>query len=92
MQIFYFKIPDDVDIVSVEVTSESEKCAIVSIMNVSVSDNSCMSVETIIITHNDPRHIIQCSSVNDLLKNVGNEGIRQTMTSLALLTFQVRKN
>lgn len=74
MQIFYFKIPDDVDIVSVEVTSESERCAIVSIMNVSVSGYSCMSVDDhgIIITqcHNDPRHnniIIQCSSVNDLL-------------------------
>ena len=45
MQIFYIKIPDDVDIVSVEVTSESERCAIVSVMNVSVSGESCMSVD-----------------------------------------------
>lgn len=37
MQIFYFKIPDDVDIVSVEVTSESGRCAIVSVMNIDVS-------------------------------------------------------
>ena len=58
MQIFYFKIPDDVDIVSVEVTSESERCAIVSIMNVSVSGYSCMSVEIITITHNDPHHTV----------------------------------
>ena len=35
---------------------------------------------------------IQCPPVNDLLRSVGNEGIRQTMTTLALLTFQVRKN
>ena len=37
MQIFYFKIPDNVDIVSVKVTSESEGCAIVSAMNIDIS-------------------------------------------------------
>ena len=37
LQIFYFKIPDDIDIISIEVTSKSGKCAIVSVQNISVS-------------------------------------------------------
>ena len=37
LQIFYFKIPDDIDIISIEVTSKSERCAIVSVQNISVS-------------------------------------------------------
>ena len=35
---------------------------------------------------------MQCPPINELLGSVRNEGIRQTMSSLAFLTFQVRMN
>ena len=35
---------------------------------------------------------MQCPPINELLGSVRNEGIRQTMSSLAFLTFQVRTN
>ena len=37
VQIFYFKMPEGVDVVTVDVATDSKRCAIVSVQNKTVS-------------------------------------------------------
>lgn len=85
LKIYYYKIPDGIDLVTVEVSSESDGCTIVSVQNNTVCG---FILSHLVVLNFQYLYHVQCP-VSDLFENARSKGIYQTMTTSAFLMVKV---